>query len=80
MSDWKKPIYESLSTEGNPAGDILRELSDSEMDQTMAGGTARSYCACYSGENSCGRGCTITTECPFLTFRLFVNCSGLKKS
>ena len=29
MSDWKKPIYESLSTEGNPAGDILRELSDS---------------------------------------------------
>ena len=68
MSDWKKPIDESLSTEGNPAGDILRELSDSEMDQTMAGGTARSYCACYSGENSCGRGCTITTECPFLTF------------
>ena len=68
MSDWKKPIYESLSTEGNPAGDILRELSDSEMDQTMAGGTARSYCACYFGEHSCGRGCTITTECPFLTF------------
>ncbi len=32
MSDWKKTIYESLSTEGNPAGDILRELSDSEMD------------------------------------------------
>ncbi|HEL2551552.1 plantaricin C family lantibiotic [Streptococcus suis] len=68
MSDWKKPIYESLSTEGNPAGDILRELSESEMDQAMAGGTARSYCGCYSGEHSCGRGCTITTECPFLTF------------
>lgn len=33
MSDWKKPIYESLSTEGNPAGDILRELSDSEMEE-----------------------------------------------
>lgn len=60
-------------TVGNPAGNIMKELSESEIDNVAGAGTAESYCACYSGEDSCGSVCTGTTECP-LVFSLFGCC------
>lgn len=67
MENWKKAIYFKNEDVDNPAGDIFRELSDSELEGMMAGGTANTHCHCYSGKDSCGHGCTITTECPFAT-------------
>ena len=67
IENWKKSIYLKSENNDNPAGDIFRELSDNEIDVIMAGGTANSYCHCYSNKDSCGHGCTITTECPVAT-------------
>lgn len=67
LENWKKAIYFKNENNDNPAGDVFRELSDSELDGMMAGGTANTYCHCYSGKDSCGRRCTITTECPIAT-------------
>jgi len=64
---WRAPLYASEKAATSPAGDIFRELAETEMDAIAAGGTANSVCACNSGEHSCGRLCTGTTECPIMT-------------
>lgn len=62
VENWKKAIYSKSENIDNPAGDILRELSDGELDGVMAGGTANTRCHCYSGKHSWGHVCTITSE------------------
>ena len=52
VENWKKAIYSKSENLDNPAGDIFRELSDSELDGIMAGGTANTYCHCYSGKHT----------------------------
>ncbi|MDD3393229.1 MAG: plantaricin C family lantibiotic [Anaerotignum sp.] len=66
---WKSAIYavDSDSRMNHPSGDIMKELEDSELDRFAGAGTANTVCACESGEHSCGRLCTGTTECPIMT-------------
>ena len=47
VENWKKAIYSKSENLDNPAGDIFRELSDSELDGIMAGGTANTYCRLF---------------------------------
>lgn len=64
---WKASIYSAEKVNVNPAGDVFRELAETELDAIAAGGTANTVCACHSGENSCGRLCTGSGECPIMT-------------
>lgn len=50
----------------NPVGDV--ELGDEDLKSLAGGGTANTYCRCYSAEGSCGRVCTVTGECPITTW------------
>ena len=69
----EKMMRSPLFANEDAAGNVMRELTEAEIDNVAGAGTANSYCACVSSKDSCGSGCTATTECP-LIFSLFGCC------
>lgn len=68
VRNWKSPVYDKVDAETlNPAGNSLQELKETELENYAGAGTANTVCNCYSGEHSCGRLCTLTSECPVMT-------------
>ncbi|GIN69389.1 MULTISPECIES: plantaricin C family lantibiotic [Bacillus] len=57
---WKNPVARMNSQIVSPAGDLMDELSDSEMEM-LAGGCEWYNISCKLGNK--GQWCTLTKEC-----------------
>ncbi|MBY8914203.1 plantaricin C family lantibiotic [Bacillus sp. YC2] len=60
IETWKNPALRMNSQVVNPAGDLMEELSDNEMEM-LAGGCAWYDISCKLGNK--GAWCTLTVEC-----------------
>ncbi len=56
INSWKNPYDRTAKAPANPAGDIMVELNDAELDQVVGAGVE-------AQADSSGVVCTITTEC-----------------